>query len=132
MSSPALIMAWQIWTRHRLGLRISAACLVLMVITFPPILRNFDSKAVFVLTMIPAALVSVYVANLLLFTDEVGSLTSGYPRRMFTLPVTTRTLMLWPMLIAVVAVVALWLVISVLIYKRGGYQPPLVLPALAL
>ncbi len=44
----------------------------------------------------------------------------------------TRTLMIWPMLIAVVAVVALWLVISVLIYERGGYRPPLVLPALAI
>ncbi len=65
MRSPALIMAWQIWTRHRLGLRISAACLLLMVITFPPILRNFESNAVLVLTLIPAALVFAYVANLL-------------------------------------------------------------------
>ena len=132
MNSPALVMAWQIWTRHRLGIRISAVCLLLMVIAFPPILRNFDSKAVFVLTMIPAALVSVYVANLLLFTDEVGSLTSGYPRRMFTLPVTTRTLVLWPMLIALLTVLSLWLVISVLVYQRGGYRPPLILPALAI
>jgi hypothetical protein len=132
MSSPALIMAWQFWTRHRLGLSISAACLLLMVLTFPPILRSFDSNVVFVISLIPAALVSTYVANLLLFTDEVGSLTSGYPRRMFTLPVATRTLVLWPMLIAVVAVVALWLVISVLIYERGGYRPPVLLPAVAL
>ncbi len=132
MRSPALIMAWQIWSRHRLGLRISAACLLLMVLIFPPILRNFDSNAVFVLTLIPAALIFAYVANLLLFTDEVGNLTTGYPRRMFTLPVSTRTLALWPMLIAVVAVVALWLVISVLIYGRGGYRPPLLLPALAI
>src|SRR5208337_3057750 len=125
MSSPALIMAWQIWTRHRLGLRISAACLLLMVITFPPILRNFDSDVVFVLALIPAALIFAYVANLLLFTDEVGNLNSGYPRRTFTLPVTTRTLVLWPMLIALIAVLSLWLLISVLVYVRGGYRPPL-------
>jgi len=132
MSSLALTMAWQIWTRHRLGLRISAACLLFMVIIFPPILRNFDSNVVLVLTLIPATVVFAYVANLVLFADEVGGLTSGYPRRMFTLPVATRTLVLWPMLIAVVAVVALWLVISVLIYQRGGYRPPLLLPALAI
>jgi len=132
MSSPALILAWQIWTRHRLGLRISAACLLLMVITFPPILQNYDSNAVFVLTMIPAALIFAYVANLLLFTDEVGNFTSGYPRRMFTLPVSTRTLAFWPMLIALLTVLSLWLVISVLVYQRGGYRPPVVLPALAL
>jgi len=132
MNSPALIMAWQIWSRHRLGIRISAVCLLLMVIAFPPILRTFDSRAVFVLSMIPAALVSVYVTNLLLFTDEVGSLTSGYPRRMFTLPVTTRTLVLWPMLLALLTVLSLWLVISVLVYQRAGYRPPLILPALAI
>jgi hypothetical protein len=84
------------------------------------------------LTLIPAALIFAYVANLLLFADELGNFTSGYPRRMFVLPVTSRTLVLWPMLIAVVAVVALWLVISVLIYERGGYRPPLLLPAIAL
>ena len=40
MRSPALAIAWQFWTRHRLGLSISAACLLLMVIAFPPILRK--------------------------------------------------------------------------------------------
>ena len=132
MNSPALAMAWQIWTRDRLGLKISAACLLLMVITFPPILRDFDNNVAFVLTMIPAAFILAHVANLLLFTDEVGNITSGYPRRMFALPVTNRTLVLWPLLFSVIAVVALWLVISVLIYERGGYRPPLLVPAIAL
>ena len=39
--------------------------------------------------------------------------------------------MLGPMLIALIAVHSLWLVISVLVYLRGGYRPPLVLPAFA-
>lgn len=132
MKSPALAMAWQIWTRHRLGLRISAACLLLMVIAFPPVLLRFDDDRVFVVALIPAALICAYIANALLFTDEVGSLTSGYPRRMFTLPAATRTLAFWPMLIAVVVTVALWLAIAFLIYRRGGYRPPLVLPAMAI
>jgi hypothetical protein len=108
------------------------ACLLIMVINVPPILRKFDSQVILVLTLTPATLIFAYVANLLLFTDEVGNLTAGYPRRTFSLPVSTRTLVLWPMLIAVGAVVALWLIISVLIYERGGYQPPLRLPAIAL
>lgn len=132
MKSPALAMARQLWTRHRLGLSISAASLLLMVVAFPPILRSFDSPLVLVLTLTPACLVATYVANLLLFTDEVGNMDAGYPRRMFVLPVSTRTLVLWPMLIALVTVLTLWLIIAVLIYRRGGYRPPLLLPALAL
>ena len=36
------------------------------------------------------------------------------------------------MLIAVLVVVALWLAVAILIYQRGGFRPPLVLPALAI
>ena len=132
MRSPAIAIAWQIWTRQRLGLLISTVCLLLMILAFPPLLLRFDNVVLFVVTLIPAALISAYVANALLFTDEVGSLTSGYPRRMYTLPAATRTLALWPMLVAVAFTVALWLAIAVLIYQRGGYRPPLVLPTLAI
>ena len=99
MNSPPLAMAWQIWTRHRLGLKISTASLLLMVLLWPPILRSFDSRPVFVLASIPVVLVAAYLANLLLFADEPGNFSSGYPRRMFALPVPTRTLALWPMLL---------------------------------
>jgi hypothetical protein len=132
MNSPAQAILWQIWTRHRLGLSISAVCLVLMVVAMPPILLRFDDKATFVVTLIPAAVIFPYLANLVLFSDEVGSLTSGYPRRIYTLPAATHTLAFWPMLITVVGSVALWLVIAVLIYHRGGYRPPLLLPAVGI
>ena len=132
MRSPANAIAWQIWTRQRLGLSISTVCLLLMVVAFPPLLLRFNNLVLLVVTLIPAALISAYVANALLFTDEVGSLTSGYPRRMYTLPAPTRTLVFWPMLIAVLVVVALWLAVAILIYQRGGFRPPLVLPALAI
>ena len=101
MRSPAIAIAWQIWTRHRLGLSISVACLLIMVLLFPPVLLRFDDNVAFVATIIPAALVSAFIVNAVLFTDEVGSMTSGYPRRMLTLPVTTHTLAFWPLLIAV-------------------------------
>jgi hypothetical protein len=125
-------MAWQLWNRHRLGLSISVGCLLFMVAFYPPFLRAFPAPYVLVVSLMPPALISVYIANLLLFTDEVGSLTSGYPRRMFTLPVTTGTLVFWPMLIAATVVVSLWLVISLAVYSPGGYHPPLVLPTLAI
>ena len=132
MRSPAVAIAWQIWTRHRLGLSISAVCLLLMVVVFPPVLLRFDDNAVLVATLIPAALIFAYIANLMLFTDEVGSLTSGYPRRMFTLPAATRHPRLLAHADCHLVAVALWLTIAVLIFHRGGYRPPLVLPAVAI
>ena len=67
--------------------------------------------------MILPVMIFAYVANLLLYTDEVGSMTSGYPRRMYTLPVTTATLVFWPMLFAAVAVVSLWFIVALLVYR---------------
>ena len=131
MNSPAFAAAWHIWTQNRLGLKISAVSLLLMVLLWPPILRAFDSPAVFVLASVPVIMVAAYITNCLLCTDEPGNLSSGYPQRMFTLPVSTRTLAFWPMLFTIGAVVVLWLIIAVLIYQRGGYRPPLILPAIA-
>jgi hypothetical protein len=132
MNTVPLAFVWHIWTRHRLGISISGVCLLAMAVAFPPVLRSFDTTSVFVATMIPVALLFAYVANSLIFSEEVGSLTSGYPRRMLTLPVKNRSLTLWPTLIAVVSVAGLWLAIALLIYRRAGYRPPIILPALGL
>jgi hypothetical protein len=132
MWSPAIAIAWQLWNRHRLGLSISVVCLVLMIGVYPPLLRALPTVHSLVISLIPPALVFVYVANLLVFADELGSLSSGYPRRMFTLPVTTGTLVGWPMLIATVTLGSLWLVVGSLIYYPSGYRPPLLLPMLAI
>lgn len=132
MRSPALAMLGQIGNRHRLGLSISAVCLLLMIAAFPPLLRAFPEPYVLAGTGIPPILIFAYMANLLTLTDEVGSMTAGYPRRMYTLPVTTATLVFWPMLFATVAVVSFWFVVTLLVYRPGGFHPPLILPALAL
>jgi hypothetical protein len=132
MKSPAITICWQIWSRHRLGLSLSGVSLLLMVLFFPPLLLRFDNTAAFLATIIPATLVSAFIVNAVLFTEEVGSMTSGYPRRMLTLPVATGVLAFWPLLLGVLSVVTLWLAIAGLIYQRGGYRPPLVLPAMAL
>jgi hypothetical protein len=132
MRSPAIAIAWQIWSRQRFGLGLSLASLLLMVLVFPPVLLRFDHLAAFTITVILAALTSAFIVNAVIFTDEVGNMDSGYPRRMYVLPVTTGTLAFWPLLISVLTVVTLWLAIAVLIYYRGGYQPPLSLPAVAL
>jgi hypothetical protein len=132
MRSPAIAVAWQVWSRQRLGFSISLACLLLMVLVFPPVLLRFDHLAVFTITVGLAALTSAFIVNAVIFTDEVGNMDSGYPRRMYVLPVATGTLAFWPLLISVFTVLMLWLAIAGLIYYRGGYRPPLAVPAVAL
>jgi hypothetical protein len=132
MNSPALALLWFLWTRHRLGLKVSAACLAAMTVAYPLILRGFDSVSVVILTMIPPAWIFAYLLNILIFADEVGNLTSSFPRKLYTLPVPTRTLVLWPMLGGSIAVVLIWLLIAGGFYRLGGYHPPLLLPAAGL
>jgi hypothetical protein len=131
-SAIATAIAWQVWSRHRLGLPIALGCLILMILLFPPILLRFESFSVFTVTVGLAALTSAFIVNAVIFTDEAGNMDSGYPRRMYVLPVTTGTLAFWPLLIAIFTVVTLWLAIAGLIYYRGGYRPPLAVTAVAL
>ena len=49
-------------------------------------------------SLLPLIGVFGHFMNSLLFVEDVGSLSSGYPRRMYSLPVPTRTLVIWPTL----------------------------------
>ena len=55
--------------------------------------------------------------NALLFVEDVGNLSSGYPRRMFSLPVPARTLVIWPMLYGSATVALLWVATAYLVYR---------------
>ena len=70
--------------------------------------------------------------NALLFVEEVGSLSSGYPRRMFSLPVPARTLVIWPMLYGSATVALLWVATACLVYRPWDSRVPVLLPALGL
>ena len=62
--------------------------------------------------------------NALLFVDDVGSLASGYPRRMFSLPVPARTLVFWPMLYGSATVALLWVATACLVYRPWDSARP--------
>ena len=70
--------------------------------------------------------------NILLFADEVGKLESSYPRRMYALPVPSRTLVDWPMLYGGVVVTLLWVTGAYLINLCFDVRAPVLLPALFL
>jgi hypothetical protein len=136
MNTPARAIVWQLWRRHHHVLLLSAAILVLMAITYPWLLHAFQddalSRTVFIVSLLPPILVFAFVANVLIYSDEVGSLTAGYPRRMFTLPVPTRTLVAWPLLIASLVVCILWAFLALCVYRPSGYDAPVMWPAMVL
>ena len=128
MHSPAFAIAWQLWTRHRSGIVIALVTLAAMLAASPllPLVARM------IATSIVLALVIAYFMNILLFTDSVGNLQSTYPRRMFALPVPTRTLVGWPMLYGGGVVALLWTTGACLIYRPSGFRTPVFIPALGL
>lgn len=130
--SPALAIALQLWFRHRGGFLAVAVTVLAMAVACPPLFAHTQSPAVLVASILPLLGVFGYIMNALLFAEEVGNLSSGYPRRMYPLPVPTRTLVAWPMLYGSAAAAALWLATAGLVYRPSGFRVPLLLPALGL
>jgi hypothetical protein len=128
MHSPAFAIAWQLWTRHRWGIVTALATFAAMLAAAPllPLVARVVASSIVL------ALVIAYFMNILLFTDSIGSLESGYPRRMYALPVSSRTLVGWPMLYGGAVVALLWVAGACLVYRPSGFQTPVLLPALGL
>jgi hypothetical protein len=66
------------------------------------------------------------------FEDRLADQTSGYPSRLFTLPVRTRTLVLWPMLMGTAGLAAVWAAVATAISWIEGSSLPVVVPCLAI
>jgi hypothetical protein len=81
--------------------------------------------------MFPCAAVLVYL--LAVFSLSIGaridSPESGFPARMFTLPVPTRQLVAWPMFLAAVAMAGWWFACVGGILWPLGFRPDLLWPA---
>src|SRR5687767_9896961 len=60
---------------------------------------------------------------------DLASPHSGFPRHLLTLPVSTRQLVLWPMLLGGVVLAAMWLTLALLIWRPVGVRLPLFWPA---
>lgn len=132
--SPGLAIGWQFWRRNRVGVVASAATLLMLAAVVPVAARStpLAGRAIAaVLAAVPAGFVVGFFMNALLYADEQGNLASGYPRRSFTLPLPTRSLVVWPMVYAASAVMLLWLVTAGLIFRPLGFRLPLVLPGAA-
>lgn len=134
--SPAIAIAYTQWCRHRRSL-IAAIVIFSLTSAVCPIVGSLvDGQflgMLAALSTIPLVAVFGLAMNSLLFVDEAGSLSSGYVKAMFTLPVRSRTLVIWPMAYGSLATAVLWVATATAmsIFWPLGFRPPLALPALA-
>ncbi len=105
-----------------------------LLIPGPSLTFNMDSAERFgVVVMVPLTATFMYVLTVFSFglSGDVAGRPSMYPARMFTLPVSTTELALWPMLYGGAAMVLLWLATRFLAAWPSGFDIPVIWPALA-
>jgi hypothetical protein len=140
MYSTALALNWQIWGRHRWGLAgalaiVAGVCVLPQAYTPARLADNIgDTGVPFMMALLmPLGFVLLYLTYVFSHAElgrNAGP--SGFPPWMFTLPVRTAWLVLWPMLSAAVTVAATWLAVGWFALNKVGLDVPLAWPALGL
>jgi hypothetical protein len=132
-SNPAFPIAYTQWCRHRPILIVAIAILLVTAAVYAVVGALAEGHILgmlAVLSVIPLIPVFGFVMNSSLLVDEAGSLSSGYVKAMFTLPLRTHSLVVWPMALGSLSAGCLWVATVFLIYWPLGLHPPLVMPAL--
>src|SRR5947207_329575 len=129
MYSPAVALAWEFWGRHRWGLAGVAGLVAAFAVgcaVSPP-----ERTTVLVHT-IWFGLGLCYVIGVFAygFEGRLETAESGFPARLFVLPVRTWVLVGWPMLQGVAAAVVLWLAWDRLVLRPSGVVVPPWWPAI--
>ena len=138
MRSPALAIAWEFRQRHRWGM-IAVAVYLLVVATIKllildpgQIVKLEDARSFAAVVVVPLTATFTYFLAMFSFglDGDVAARPSIYPRRLFTLPVTTAALAGWPMLYGTAAVAMLWLTTRLLAVWPSDFNVPVIWPAL--
>jgi hypothetical protein len=142
MHSPTTAVLWEVWKRHRWVL-IASTVWFLAVWSLCHALSDglifgvdlfVHEHAIFFMLLLA---ISPLLCGLLpLFAygcdADIASKESTFPTRMFTLPLTTRALVGWPMLYGTVAIALAWLAVASFILRPGGMDLPLWWPSVLL
>ena len=139
MHAPTTAVLWEVWRRHRWVLIASTA----WFLAVSGLCHAISNGVVFGMEMfLPEPVISLLlllaasplVCGLLpLFAyscdADLAGKKSTFPARMFTLPLTTRALVGWPMIYGTAAVALAWLAVASLILRPGGMAVALWWPA---
>ena len=140
MRSAAAAFGWEFRRRHLWALiAVVGYLLALAALKFlvgwpvqPITLDHLDERATVV--TVPLSVTFFYYLAVFSFglEGDLAARSSIYPSRLFTLPVTTRELTGWPMLLGTAAVTSLWLAVALFARWTWGVDLPLIWPALLL
>ncbi|MEA2162214.1 MAG: hypothetical protein QOK37_341 [Thermoanaerobaculia bacterium] len=137
MRSAASAIAWEFRARHRWGLMALAGYLIVLVAVKLLVLLaswrvDLRDESFGLLIMGPLAATFMYLLAMFTFglSGDLAARQSMYPARTFTLPVTSATLVAWPMIYGTAAVAILWLVTRMFALWPSGVVIPVFWPAL--
>jgi hypothetical protein len=123
MYTPALTLAAEFWRRHRLGLAGVAALIAAFAVTcaLSPLSAKLASIHSMWFVMGLAYVIGVFAYG---FDGKLESPESGFPKRLFVLPVRTPVLVAGPMIQGILLAVLLWLAWDRLVLRPSGVQLP--------
>lgn len=140
MKTPAVAILWQIYRAQRWGVYLCGVYLLACVIAaqfLPTMLRSagFDSSVIPNVgwqLATPSILALVYLAAIFSATGSADLQEKGYTSFMLTLPVSSKTLAIWPAIWGMIALSSVWLTIALGILRPTHNTPPLLWPIAAL
>jgi hypothetical protein len=132
MAAVALSFAQEMWSRQRYLLAPALLYLVALVVFVHVAPAWMVNPRIVVPLTLPLMCVAPVCMAAFSYGDKADVLAreSGYPRRSFTLPLSTGALVGWPMALGAATVAGLWLVVSGLVLRVAGLPVPLLWPAL--
>jgi hypothetical protein len=127
MHSPTLALSWRIWWRHRLGLAAVLLYLMATAVVFNLLPSGTQEDRYGALLSIQIVIGLIYVPAVFAFgfESQLDARESGFPARLFTLPIRTSVLVGWPMLQGVAVVTLLWLAWARFVLPAAGVEVPL-------
>jgi len=143
--SRAAAIAWEFGRRHRWGFAALAAYVLLLVTTDLLIVDAGRAVSIhdmgawpdvaprsFTMAVVPVSFFTYYFLAVFSFglTGDLAARQSMFPARLFTLPVTTAELVLWPMLYGTATLAGLFMVATRFSVWPSGVDFPILWPAL--
>ena len=125
---------WHFWHRYRWWhVAVAIDFLVLAVLCrVSPAEPAYQVVALLLFAPLPLGLAALAGVFTLGAGGDLAARESMYPARMFTLPMRTRDLIVWPILVGAAAVVGAWVAIATLVLRPIGLAVPLWTPGLAM